>query len=59
MYRSAELGIPSIVIAPARSEFNDNLNTIGAATLSAQIVPYCKHPARGNDKREAWEWENN
>ena len=29
----------SIVIGPARSELNDNLNAICAGTLAARIVP--------------------
>ena len=39
LYRSAERGIPPIVIVPARSELNYNLNAICAGTLAARIVP--------------------
>ena len=39
LYLSAERGIPLIVIAPARSELNDNLNANGAGTLATRIVP--------------------
>ena len=39
LYLSAERGIPLIVVAPARSELNDNLNAICAGTLAARIVP--------------------
>ena len=38
-HRCAERGIPLIVVAPARSELNDNLNAICAGTLAARIVP--------------------
>ncbi len=38
-HRCAERGIPSIVIVPALSELNDNLNTICAGTLAARIAP--------------------
>ena len=39
LYLSAERDIPPIVIAPARSELNDNLNAIGVGALADRIVP--------------------
>ena len=37
--RCVERGIPSIVIVPEHSDFNDDLNAIGAGTLAARIAP--------------------
>ena len=37
--RCAERGIPSIVIVPERSDFNDDLVAFGKETLAARIAP--------------------
>ena len=37
--RCVKRGIPSIVIAPERSDFNDDLIAIGEKTLAARIAP--------------------
>ena len=37
--RCVERGIPSIVILPEHSDFNDDLVAVGADTLAARIVP--------------------
>ena len=37
--RCAERGIPSIVIVPKHSDFNDDLITIGEETFAARIAP--------------------
>ena len=58
--RCVERGIPSTVIVPEHSDFNDDLIAIGEETLAApDRDPYCKLQVRGNGGREAWEWENN
>ena len=58
--RCVERSIPSIVIVPEHSDFNDDLIVFGEETLAARTrAPYCKHRVRGNGGREAWEWENN
>ena len=58
--RCAERGIPSIVIVPERSDFNDDLIAFGEETLAARIAPLiASYQVRGNGGREAWEWENN
>ena len=55
-----ERGIPSIVIVPEHSDFNDDLIAFGEETLAARIAPLiATTQARGNDGREAGEWENN
>ena len=38
-HRCAERGIPSIVIVPERSDFNDDLIAFGEETLAARIAP--------------------
>ena len=38
-HRCAERGIPSIVIVPDRSDFNDDLVAVGADTLAARLSP--------------------
>ena len=38
-HHRAERGIPSIVIVPDRSDFNDDLIAFGEATLAARIAP--------------------
>ena len=44
--RCVERGIPSIVIVPERSDFNDDLIAFGEETLAARIAtPYCKYPS--------------
>ena len=58
--RCVERGIPSTVIVPEHSAFNDDLIAIGEETLAARNRdPYCKLQVRGHGGREAWEWENN
>ena len=58
--RCVERGIPSTVIVPEHSDFNDDLITIGRRNPRGQDrAPYCKLQVRGNGGREAWEWENN
>ena len=52
LYRSAERGISSIVIAQSRSEFNDNLNAIGAGTLAARIAPLIASTESGETVEE-------
>ena len=37
--RCIKRGIPSIVIAPERSDFNDDLIALGQETLAARIAP--------------------
>ena len=37
--RCVERGIPSIVIVPERSDFNDDLVAVGADTLAARLSP--------------------
>ena len=37
--RCSERGIPSIVIVPERSDFNDDLVAVGADTLAARLSP--------------------
>ena len=47
--RCVERGIPSIVIVPEHSDFNDDLIAIGEETLAARTrAPYCKYQVRGN-----------
>ena len=38
-HRCVERGIPSIVIVPERSDFNDDLVAFGEETLAARIAP--------------------
>ena len=38
-HRCVERGIPSIVIVPERSDFNDDLVAVGADTLAARLSP--------------------
>ena len=38
-HRCGERGIPSIVIVPERSDFNDDLIALGADTLAARLSP--------------------
>ena len=38
-HRCEERGIPSIVIVPERSDFNDDLVAVGADTLAARLSP--------------------
>ena len=59
-HRCEERGIPSIVIVPDRSDFNDDLIAFGIGTLAARIAPLvASTKPRCNGGREAWEWENN
>ena len=52
--RCSERGIPSIVIVPERSDFNDDLIAVGADTLAARTrAPYCKHQPAATVRREA------
>ena len=51
--RCGEHGIPSIVIVPERSDFNDDLLSVGADTLAARIAPLIAstQPAATVEKR--------
>ena len=58
--RCVERGIPSTVIVPEHSDFNDDLIACRRRNpRGPDRAPYCKHQVRGNGGREAWEWENN
>ena len=58
--RCRERGIPSIVIVPEHSDFNDDLIAFGEETLAARIAPLIAstQPAATEEERR-WEWENN
>ena len=45
--RCGERGIPSIVIVPERSDFNDDLLSVGADTLAARIAPFIASTLHG------------
>ena len=52
-HRCEERGIPSIVIVPERSDFNDDLVAVGADTLAARLSPLIANtqPAATGEER--------
>ena len=44
-HRCVECGIPSIVIVPEGSDFNDDLIAFGEETLAARIAPFLQVPS--------------
>ena len=45
--RCRDLGVPTAVVVPERSDFNDDLVAFGAPALAARIAPLFHTPARG------------
>ena len=58
--RCVKRGIPSIVIAPERSDFNNDLIAFGQETVAARIaLLIASAPLPTKMEEEAWKRENN
>ena len=57
--RCMKRSIPSIMIAPERSDFNDDLIAFGQKPLRLGSRPLLQASSPGKRWKRGWEWENN